>query len=121
MKYERGDVVLVDYPYAEGTGQSKVLPAVVVQSDWLNLRLDSTVIAMTTSRKKVPGLLDTEVEVALSSPTSAGCGLRTDSLVLCRVLISFKQQRVLRQLGRLSDVLMEAVDNGLMLTLHLPR
>lgn len=44
MKVERGGVVLVNYPFASGTG-SKVRPALVVQCDRNNSRLDNTVIA----------------------------------------------------------------------------
>ena len=32
MKVQRGDVVLVDYPFSDGSG-SKVRPTVVVQAD----------------------------------------------------------------------------------------
>lgn len=43
MKVRRGDIVLVDYPYSDGTG-SKVRPCLVVQSDHNNLRLDDTIV-----------------------------------------------------------------------------
>ncbi len=38
MNVQRGDVVLVDYPYASGTG-AKVRPVVVIQNDHDNQRL----------------------------------------------------------------------------------
>jgi mRNA-degrading endonuclease toxin of MazEF toxin-antitoxin module len=38
----RGDVVLVDWPYSDRTG-SKLRPAVFVQADYLNGLLDDTV------------------------------------------------------------------------------
>lgn len=44
MKITRGEVVLVDYPYSDGTG-SKVRPALVVQNDNLNLRITDTILA----------------------------------------------------------------------------
>lgn len=44
MTVTRGEVVLVDYPYSDGTG-SKVRPALVVQSDNLNLRITDTILA----------------------------------------------------------------------------
>ncbi len=43
----RGDVVIVDFPFAD-TGDSKVRPAVVVQNDRDNKRFRKTVIAMIT-------------------------------------------------------------------------
>jgi mRNA-degrading endonuclease toxin of MazEF toxin-antitoxin module len=48
MKTLRRDVVLVNYPFASGVG-SKIRPALVVQCDTNNYRLNNTVIAQITS------------------------------------------------------------------------
>ena len=48
MKVRRGEVVLIDFPYSDNTG-SKVRPALVVQVDTLNQRLDDTILALITS------------------------------------------------------------------------
>ena len=52
MKIQRGDVVLVDFPYPSGTG-SKVRPALVIQNDKDNARLVNT-IAQRTGRWRRP-------------------------------------------------------------------
>jgi mRNA interferase MazF len=44
MRFSRGDVVLVDYPFSDRTG-SKVRPALVVQADALNRRITDTILA----------------------------------------------------------------------------
>src|SRR5262249_24158079 len=44
MKVARGEIVLVDYPFSDRTG-SKVRPALVVQTDALNTRIDDTILA----------------------------------------------------------------------------
>lgn len=44
---KRGDIVLLDYPYADGSG-SKVRPALVVQNDRDNQRLTNTIVALIT-------------------------------------------------------------------------
>jgi mRNA interferase MazF len=44
MSVSRGDIVLVDYPFSDGTG-SKVRPALVVQADALNRRITDTILA----------------------------------------------------------------------------
>ena len=41
MKAQRGDVVLVNYPFADGVG-SKVRPALIVQCDSNNRRLKAS-------------------------------------------------------------------------------
>ena len=43
----RGDVVIVPFPFQDKPGQ-KIRPAVVVQSDFENRRLANTVLAMIT-------------------------------------------------------------------------
>jgi len=43
----RGDVVLLDYPYAHGNG-SKVRPVFIVQNDRDNQRLTNTIVALIT-------------------------------------------------------------------------
>jgi mRNA-degrading endonuclease toxin of MazEF toxin-antitoxin module len=45
MKVRGGEVVLVDLPYSDHTG-SKVRPALVVQADAWNQRLDDTILAL---------------------------------------------------------------------------
>ncbi len=44
---KRGDVVLLDYPYADGSG-SKVRPALMAQNDRDNQRLTNTIVALIT-------------------------------------------------------------------------
>jgi hypothetical protein len=48
MNVQRGDVVLVDYPYAAGSG-TKVRPVLVIQNDRDNQRLLHTIVAQITS------------------------------------------------------------------------
>ena len=50
MKVRRGEVVLVDFPYSDQTG-SKVRPALVVQADAWNQRLEDTILALITSSR----------------------------------------------------------------------
>ncbi len=47
MRLNRGDVVLVDYPFT--TGGAKVRPALVVQNDRDNVRLTNTIVAQISS------------------------------------------------------------------------
>ena len=41
---KRGDVIIVDFPFSDAAG-SKVRPALIVQADELNQRLDDTILA----------------------------------------------------------------------------
>jgi mRNA interferase MazF len=48
MNIQRGDIVLVDYPYIS-SGLTKVRPVVVIQNDRDNHRLKNTIVAQITS------------------------------------------------------------------------
>ena len=65
----RGEVVLVDWPYSDRTG-GKMRPAVVVQADYLNGVLDDTVVVHITSKKH--GIPGTEVELDPANETASG-------------------------------------------------
>ena len=69
----RGDVVLVDFPYTSG-GQSKVRPAVVVQNDRDNQRLSKTIVAMVTGNVRRAGE-PTHLLIDPATPDHAGTGL----------------------------------------------
>jgi mRNA-degrading endonuclease toxin of MazEF toxin-antitoxin module len=47
VKFSRGDVVLLDFPFSDATG-SKVRPAIVVQGDAQNRRLNAMIVTLVT-------------------------------------------------------------------------
>ena len=57
----RGDVVIIDFPYSDRTG-SKVRPSLVVQSDMLNPIRDDAILAIITSMSS--GRPDTEILIS---------------------------------------------------------
>ncbi len=68
----RGDIVLVDYPFSDRTG-SKVRPALVVQSDSLNNRIDDTIlVAISRSTHRAS---KTQLFVDISTPEGAATGI----------------------------------------------
>src|SRR5439155_13374341 len=107
----RGEVVLVDWPFAGGSG-AKVRPALVVQNDLDNRRLSNTVIAMITSvtrRATEP----TQLLIDVSTPEGSQSGLRQTSVVNCVNLFTVEQTKILRVLGHLPPKLMQNIDNCL--------
>ncbi len=114
----RGDVVLVPFPYQDKPGQ-KVRPAVVVQSDAENRRFANTVLAMITGNVSDAGR-PTTVLVDPQSPEGAGSRLSGPSLVKCYNLAAVRQVRVLRIIGRPSDAAIQKVEQALRAALELP-
>ena len=77
----RGDVVLLDFPFAEGGG-AKVRPALVVQSD--GLTTIHTIVAQITSARHRSG--PARFPMDPFTLEGAGSGLRTASLIACEQL-----------------------------------
>jgi len=74
----RGDVVLVDFPYASGTG-SKLRPALVIQNDADNARLVNTILLQITGTTH-RALEATQVLVEVATPGGVQTGLKFDSV-----------------------------------------
>jgi mRNA interferase MazF len=118
MKVQRGDVILVNYPFASGTG-SKVRPAVVVQCDRNNGRLDNTIIAQITSRTRHAKAEPTQLLVAASSPAGQQAGLLIDSAVSCENLYTVRQDAITRIIGDFPTGIMQQIADCLVESLEL--
>jgi len=108
MNVNRGDVVLVDYPYSSGGG-TKVRPVLVVQNDRDNQRLVNTIVVqITTLTRRVSE--STQLLIELATPEARISGLRLDSVVNCVNILTLDKSKILRKLGRLPDSLPKGVD-----------
>ncbi len=118
MNVQRGDVVLVDFPYTQGSG-SKVRPALVVQNNRDNVRLVNTIVCQITGRTH-RALEATQVLIDLNTPDGQQSGLRFDSVVNCVNLVTLDKTKILRHIGKLSNVLLRQVNDALKEALELP-
>lgn len=98
MKIQRGDIVLVDFPYSDQTGR-KVRPALVVQADVLNQRLEDTILALITSSQRRRIGVATQFDIDITTMEGQQTGLRLNSVVQCENLITYDQALILRVLG----------------------
>ena len=118
MKVQRGDVVLVDYPFSDGSG-SKVRPTVVVQADQWNARLDDTILAVVTSSARRRVGTPTLFLIEVATPDGQQTGLRADSIVQCGNLATYAQDRIIRVMGRLAESHLNQLDQCLLEALGL--
>lgn len=118
MNVQRGDVILVDFPYSSGAG-SKVRPALVIQNDRDNARLTNTIIAQITGTTQ-RALEPTQVLIELNTSEGQQSGLRFDSVVNCVNLATVDKNKILRRLGSLPATLMRKVNDALKVALELP-
>lgn len=118
MRVRRGDVVIVDWPFASGAGR-KPRPALVVQNDRDNQRLVNSILAMVTSvthRATEP----TQLLIELNTPEGKQSGLRQDSVVNCAHLLTVEHTRLLHVIGALPPTMMRKVNDCLKAALELP-
>jgi mRNA interferase MazF len=111
----RGDVVLVDWPFTDSTG-SKLRPAVVVQADYLNGLIDDTILIQITSKGHgIPG-----TEVRLDPILEPSSGLVIVSFAFCPNNLTVEQATIDQILGTLTDAAMQQIDASLKATLGIP-
>jgi mRNA interferase MazF len=114
---KRGDVVILDHPFSDGSG-SKVRPALVVQNDRDNSRLSNTIVALITrnlSRSAEP----TQLVIDISASDGRTSGLNQSSAVVCTNLYTVSQTKIRRVIGVLPTTLMAKIDACLKVTLEL--
>jgi mRNA-degrading endonuclease toxin of MazEF toxin-antitoxin module len=111
----RGEVVLIDWHYTDGTG-SKMRPAVVVQADYLHSILDDTILVqITTTKHGIPG-----TEVELDPAVETASGLLHLSYVFCPNLMTVDPAFIDSTIGMLSDQAMRKIEQCLKATLAIP-
>jgi mRNA interferase MazF len=109
MKVKRGDVILADLPFSDRAG-SKKRPALVVQCDRNNQRLDDVILALITSATSRAQREPTQLLVNVKSSAGRASGLLFDSAVKCEHLVTLHRRFVGRVLGHLPDECMENIN-----------
>ncbi len=116
MNVRRGEIVIVDFPYSDQTG-SKIRPALIVQANPWNQRLDDTILAPITSSNNLRDITPTQYFIDISIPEGQQTGLIFNSVVRCGNLITYNQSLILRIIGRLPPHAMQQIDGCLKATL----
>lgn len=118
MNVQRGDVVLVDFPFSSGSG-AKIRPAIVIQADLNNRRLINTIVAMITSTNTLAGSEPTQLLIDVSTPEGKQSGLLRNSAVKCENIFTIERQAVRRIIGHLGPGVLERLAGCLKASLGL--
>ena len=118
MKVKRGDVVFLRFPFSDGSG-SKVRPAVVVQSDRDNTRMESSIVVLITGNTRLVGKEPGHVLVDLSKAECKATGLRFTSAVNTHGLFTLHTELIDEIVGTMPPTLMTMIDKELRASLGL--
>lgn len=119
MTCKRGDVVLVQFPFSDGS-LGKMRPALVVQCDQNNTRLANTILAMISTNLSLASLEPTHYLIDLNTVEGRRSGLVSTSVVKCENLFTLEQALIRRVIGSLSEANMARVDECLKASLGIP-
>ena len=106
---ERGDVVLVPFPFTDLTSQ-KLRPAVIISVD--PQRID-VVIAFVSSVVSPEGPSETNYVLHEDEPDFVRTGLKKTSAFRMRKLMTIERSRIIRRLGRVSPAVQKKLDTRL--------
>lgn len=112
MKVQRGDVVLLNYPFSDGAG-TKVRPVLVVQCDRDNARLTNTIVAMITRTIHRTGQVDTHFLIDIATTEGKATGLNATSAVNCSNLFTVSDALIRSKIGQLPHSSMIQVETCL--------
>ena len=118
MAVKRGEIGLAELPFSDGSG-SKIRPALIVQSDYNNKRLDDVIVAVITRTVKNATLEPTQLLIDLSTADGKATNLLHTSAVKCEHLITIDQKLIRRTIGTLSSAMMIQIDACLKAALDL--
>jgi mRNA interferase MazF len=119
MMVKRGDVVLLPVGFTSGSGV-KVRPALVVQSDHNNVRLDDTIVAIITKTTHRARREATQLLVDITTPEGQQSGLLHTSAIKCEHLATIPIADVIRVMGSLPATTMTRVEGCLKAALAIP-
>lgn len=117
MTYKRGDVVLVKYPMMD-LSLYKPRPALIVQNDDNNQRLETTILLQITSnisRKNEP----TQHFISLNTEEGLKSGLKTDSVIKAESIFTLPKDNIYKIIGDLNDKVLLEIDDCIKISLGL--
>jgi len=104
IRFKRGDIVLVEVIFSEGTGGKK-RPALIISKDEYNLSREEVIIAAITSNIDRKFIGETLIKDWRES------GLLCKSMVT-GIIQTIKRNLILKKIGKLTDNDFRAVDNN---------
>jgi mRNA interferase MazF len=119
MRVKRGDIILLPITFTTGGGV-KVRPALVVQSDHNNARLNDTIVAIITKTAHRATTEPTQLLIDINTPEGRQSGLLHTSAVKCEYLDTVSMADIMRVIRSLPATTMTRVERCLKSALAIP-
>ena len=119
MRVKRGDIILLPIAFASGGGV-KVRPALVVQSDHNNARLNDTIVAIITKTTHRATKEPTQLLIDINTPEGQQSGLLHVSAVKCEHLDTVSMADITHVIGSLPPATMTQIEGCLKAALAIP-
>lgn len=115
--YNRGDVVIVPFPFVTSEGAlQKARPALIISDHSIDRRFEDLIMVGITSRI-VKNLKEMEYRIVSGTEDFKYSGLIKTSVVRCDYIMTVPRGIVARRLGHLPDKTMKKIDKKLKLSL----
>ena len=115
--YDRGDVVIVPFPFVTSEGAlQKARPALIISDHSIDRRFEDLIMVGITSRI-VKNLKEMEYRIVSGTEDFKYSGLIKTSVVRCDYIMTVPRGIVARRLGHLPDKTMKKIDKKLKLSL----
>ena len=115
---KRGEIVLANMPFTDLSG-AKTRPALIVQCDVNNARLQDVIVAMITRTTKLAMTEPTQLLIDITTADGKATRLLHTSAVKCEHLITIEKTMVIRTIGQMPGTLMAKIDDCLKMALEL--
>ncbi len=116
---KRGDIVLVYYPLiSTGLSERKLRPALIVQCDKNNLRLNDVILIPLTSKTKEK-LEETHTFIPKNSPEGIKAGIRLDSVIKAETILTLPKSFICEKIGHLPSSVIKKVNKCLAFSIQL--
>jgi mRNA interferase MazF len=119
MNYERGDVVIVPFPFVTTSGvQQKARPTLVISDHLIQRRFDDLILVGVTSKRN-DDIEETEYLIQEGTEAFTESGLAKTSVVRCEYIMTLPRELVARKLGHLPKTITGEIDKILKRSLGL--
>ncbi len=116
LKYRRGDIVSIPFPFIQNYKKGKIRPALIIQNDIANEfspNLIVVLISSTLPSKQYP------MYYYINPKEEQNSGLKELSILKTDIIITIPKTAVIETIGCVSKVAMKQIDDCLRLSLTL--